>query len=422
MSLESHFHAELLRAQWRLIELLEAMPPNDARELLEVELELQMSESAAAMPELRPWPQLPEDKAGVYASPTNRTRMYRVCRMLESSDRLLDIGTNVGFFAGVLASLVRPAGYTGIDLHAKYLDGVRAMAKANDLAIDHWNLEVGDLYELTPEWVAKQDPTILLLLEVLEHLPDPQAALRTLAGAMPPEAELLFSVPMLGRLEACWGHHSLFDAERVRQLCAEAGLHIHWVEPLVNTWKLVLVSPSPKPPQRMQRIIEHGLPARPAVTIEHPGFRGIRLKDDAVPVANGKLSVEERGVRVEAAAAKRLLGKGPASSAGLSVPVDGLRALRLEVQGTDTSGIEAMIVEGKDADGEPTCRWELTPTEQKPMARKPITYVFRPGQAAAGYRSKRNVNAEGTRTVEITMRLRPGRTGSFALRRAAYVR
>lgn len=419
MPFESDLHSELLHAQWRLVELLESMPPEDARALQSADLELQFAAAAEHLPRLKRWPELPESKLDVYGSPTNSARMYRVCRLLDSSDRLLDIGTNVGYFAGMLGSMVKPAAYTGIDLEQSYLDGVRHMAQANGVDAGDWTLEVGDLYRLTPEWVAKQDPTMVLLLEVLEHLPDPALALKTLAEVMPPAAELLFSVPMLGRLEACWGHHSLFDAERVRQLCADAGLHIHWVEPVVNTWKLVLAGRSEMPsPERMRRVMASQLPSREPVTIYDPGFRPIALKKSSAVVGNGKLSVDGKGVTLEASAG--LLRRG--ATAGVQLPVDGLRALRLELQGIQTKGIETVTVEGKAADGAPTCRWEFRPSAQQKLTRKRITYVFRPGQAAAGYLPTLNENAEATRNVEVSVRLSPGARGSVALRRASFVR
>lgn len=419
MPLESDLHTELLHAQWRLVELLELIPPGDARALQSADLELQFAAAAQHLPKLRRWPELPESKLDVYGSPTNAARMYRVCGLLDSTDRLLDIGTNVGYFAGMLATMVKPSAYTGIDLEQSYLNGVRHMAQTNGLDIGHWVLEVGDLYRLTPEWVAKQDPTVVLLLEVLEHLPDPARALKTLAEVMPPEAELLFSVPMLGRLEACWGHHSLFDAERVRQLCADAGLHIHWVEPVVNTWKLVLAGRSELPsPDRIRRVMDSQPPLREPMTIGDPAFRPIALKARTAVVGSGALIVDGKGVTLEASARRRLR-RG--TTAGMRLPVDGLRALRLELQGIETEGIETVTVEGRTADGAPTCRWEFRPNVRHKLPRKRVTYVFRPGQAAAGYVPTLNENAEATRNVEVSVRLSPGARGSVAVRRASFV-
>lgn len=420
MSLESHLHGELLRTQWRLVELLEALPPNDALAPAKSDYEAQFEQAKARLPKLQPWPVLPQGKLKIYSNSTNSTRMFRVCQYLDSSDRLLDIGTNYGYFAGILVETVQPAAYTGIDLAQKYLDGVRQMAQVNSIDIDHWSLEVGDLYKLTPEWVAKQEPTMLLLLEVLEHLPDPQLALKTLADVLPDDAQLLFSVPMLGRLEACWGHHSLFDAERVRQLCADAGLYIHWVEPVVNVWKLVLVSRSPTPPARLSRLIENQLPTRAPITIEDPGFKVISLKQAAVATGKGRIDTDAgRGIQLLAKAGRFARS---AQRSGIVLPVEGLRALRLELEGTDTTAVSVVTVEGRDAQGNPTCRWEFTPTKQKPIPRSPATYVFRPGQAAAGYHPRWSDNAEDTRTVEISVRLDRGGKASMSLRRAAYVR
>jgi 2-polyprenyl-3-methyl-5-hydroxy-6-metoxy-1,4-benzoquinol methylase len=115
---------------------------------------------------------------------------------------------------------VRPKCYAGIDLTDAKFESVREMARVNGIDTSGWFLGVKDLHDLTPDWVAEHDPTIVLLLEVLEHLPDPQRALQILADAIPPETQLLFSVPMFGRIEMCWGHLSRFNAGRVRRLCA----------------------------------------------------------------------------------------------------------------------------------------------------------------------------------------------------------
>ena len=426
-------HDELVRTQWRLVEVLEGMSPEEARVLGEADHDAQYAQAAADLPRLRLWPSLPERKYRVYTNPHNQARMHRVCQFLDSTDRVLDVGTNYGYFSGLVGKLVRPAAYTGIDLGERYLDGVRQMAEANELDIAPWSLEVKDLYELRPEWVAKHDPTIVLLLEVLEHLPDPQGALKIFAEVLPDEAQLLFSVPMLGRLEACWGHVSLFDAERVRQLCSDCGLHIHWVEPLVNTWKLVLASRSSSPPDRLMRVIATPPAVRATEAAGDPRFHAIRMDPAALGASlktTGRVTASvsadaTRGVRLDAHGVRRRTQRPNtlAREARLVLPVEGLRAFRVEVEALDRSGIAELAIEGVDAAGNVTCRWQFVATAKRQVPKKPTTYVLRPGRTTAGFvPSGEHSEVARTRTLQVVIKLAPRGSASMAFRRAAYVR
>ncbi len=105
--------------------------------------------------------------------------------------------------------------------------------------------EIGDLYDLTRDRLDELGATFVICCEVLEHVPDAEKALKVLADALPDGAELLFSVPLHGRLEGVWGHVSVFDAARLKQMLDGAGLYAHHVEPLANTWSLVVASRAP---------------------------------------------------------------------------------------------------------------------------------------------------------------------------------
>lgn len=429
-------------SQWRIVERLERLSEADARRVYWAAYAAQYKDAIAHLPELKRWSRLPDHSRRVYTSRSDQARVWRVCQFLSSDDRVLDIGMGHGWTAGILAKAVRPAAYAGIDLTGGKFDSVREMAEVNGIDASPWYLGVKDLYDLTPEWVEQRDPTILLLLEVLEHVPDPQRALATIAESIGPDTELLFSVPMVGRIESCWGHLSVFDAQRVRRLCANAGLHVHWVEPLYNTWQLLLVSKSSTPPSRLAWV-----PPCPLVDVVglapdeggdvetpegagdgDPAFQRASLKPSALapsawttPRSRSHVGpFETGGVRLDSQGQRGLFGGD--QYAGIAVPVDGLRVLRLEISLPESAGVSRLVVEGRDGDGRRTLLWELRRGLRRRVPKAMSTYVLRPGQASGGFRPLYQSDPGATRVVEVVARLRPRAKVALVLRRVAVVR
>ncbi|HEX2361422.1 MAG TPA: methyltransferase domain-containing protein [Jiangellaceae bacterium] len=430
---------DLLSAQWRTVEHYERMSFTRARLVHAADLRADYRSAIAELPTLTPWPKLPDRSRRIYGNRGNMTRVWRVCRFLSSDDRVLDIGIAHGWLPGMIARAVGPRYYAGVDVDASRFDSVWQMAQVNGIDASGWFIGVKNLYDLTADWVTTHDPTIVLLLEVLEHLPDAQLALTTIANAIPPDTELLFSVPMFGRVESCWGHVSLFDADRVRQLCAKAGLVVHWVEPVANTWQLLLVSRSTEPPARLARLLEEYdtrprrlARARRAATAlpahGDPSFHAVQLDPDRLAVTRspqGTLQQEVRaddsgGVRLVATAAR----EGPLSRhyAAVAFRVEGLRVLRFEVALPEPGSVSGLVVEGRDEDGRRTVRWTLSPTGRRRIPKTNATYVLRPGRSSAGFRAARARDPDSTRVIEVIARIRPGSTASIILRRVAYVR
>jgi hypothetical protein len=312
------------------------------------------------------------------------------------------------------------------------------MAEVNGIDASGWFLGVKDLYDLTPEWVSRHDPTIVLLLEVLEHLPDPERALRTIADAISPDTQLLFSVPMLGRVEACWGHVSLFDASRVRQLCQDAGLTVLWVEPVANTWQLLLVSRSSTPPARVASLArrDHGTlvvgpdndlgPLPPSRN--DPAFHRVSLKPDRLATSAWGSGLAQRSVSRHDSGGVRLVARagggrpGTKRYAGVAFSVRGLRVVRIELAVPERRGIRRLFVEGRDGDGRRTVRWDFAPTWRWRLRPEETTYVLRPGQRTAGFRPVDASNPGATRVLEVVAQLKPRARACVVLRRAAYVR
>jgi 2-polyprenyl-3-methyl-5-hydroxy-6-metoxy-1,4-benzoquinol methylase len=429
--------ASTVRAGWRQVERLERSSGRLARIRRAVVSRIQYRAARAALPSLRPWPLLPARSLEVYRGFADQIRMWRVCRLLSADDRIVDIGMGHGWLAGVLALAVRPQAYVGIDLTDSKFDSVHEMARVNGLDAEAWFLGVKDLYELTPEWVGAHDPTIVLLLEVLEHLPDPQRALQTIAAALPPRADLLFSVPMLGRVEACWGHVSLFEAARVRRLCDNAGLHVHRVEAVADTWQLVLASTSSELPVRLSPPrwtgrLRAGPDLRrpsPPAPLADPAFRHVPLRPEALAASMWSRHLQVHEITPAATGGVRLLlraglSMNAAPAGGFTFPVEGLRVLRLEIAGSaqPPGRVRALLVEGRDDRGGRTATWAFQPSWRRPLPASGTTVVLRPGRGDAGFRPLASGDPAATRTVVVGAQLEPGTEAAIALRRAAYVR
>jgi 2-polyprenyl-3-methyl-5-hydroxy-6-metoxy-1,4-benzoquinol methylase len=433
-------HDEVVRSQWRVLERLEKLTEADARKLFAAEYTAQHKDAAAHLPKLKYWQGLPERSHRVYQSKADKSRVWRVCQFLGSDDRVLDIGMGHGWTAGVLAFAVRPAAYSGIDLTDAKFDSVYEMARVNGIDAGSWYLGVKDLYDLTPEWVEERKPTIALLLEVLEHLPDPQLALITIANALGPDTELLFSVPMLGRIESCWGHVSIFDGQRVRELCQNAGLHVHWVEPLYNTWQLLLVSRSSIPPARLAWLppspLAQALGRLPTDRDDAAGRHSSADGDPTfhrVPLAlpslaeshwtncQSQLSPHDTGgVRVDVPTHQGLFRRH--RSVGIAFRVDGLRVVRLELSFPRPAGISGLLVEGRNESGQRTVSWQLRKRIGSDLPTTSKTFVLRPGQRSGGFHPADQTAPDSTKVIEVVAQLRRRSAASMVLRRTAVVR
>jgi hypothetical protein len=112
---------------------------------------------------------------------------------------------------------------------------------------------------------------------------------------------------------------------------------------------------------------------------------------------------------------------GRAHYAGIAVPVEGLRVLRLEISLPKPARVSRLLVEGRDAAGRRTVLWELTRGLRRRMPRAMTTYVLRPGQASGGFRPMDRSDPGATRVVEVVARLRPRTKAALVLRRLAVV-
>ena len=105
---------------------------------------------------------------------------------IETGSRVLDLGCGTGVLSAHVLS-EKDCVVRAVDTEAH-----------SGLKIPRDALQILDL-ERDPEGLAELarefEPTVVLLLDVLEHLVDPEALLATLAGCLSPEARILVSLP-----------------------------------------------------------------------------------------------------------------------------------------------------------------------------------------------------------------------------------
>jgi 2-polyprenyl-3-methyl-5-hydroxy-6-metoxy-1,4-benzoquinol methylase len=204
-------------------------------------------DARAARTELRlprPWPSMPDGARRMFDSDGEIVRLRRIVDLVGPDARILDVGCGPGVVGGALALHDRPAAYLGIDLSEPKIASAREMAATNRLA-DRLRFDVGDAAELPEHTIAELAPDTVLILEVLEHLEEPADVLASIAQLVSDDARIIFSVPILGRIEACWGHRTLFGAGAIVGLADACDLRLLDVEEIHNTWALATVGRQP---------------------------------------------------------------------------------------------------------------------------------------------------------------------------------
>lgn len=334
----------------------------------------------------------------------NRLRFRRTLDFAREGETVFDVGFGRGLLA---AQLIKDRGvrrYHGIDIVDRYVPMATDLFHVNGLAPDALNLSVGDLYKLTRDDIESTGAKLVICCEVLEHVPDAELALKTLADALPEGADLLFSVPMHGRIEGAWGHVSVFDVARLKGMLDFAGLTAHHVEPLANAWSLIVASRDPAGSQRVREATR-----RPATRISAPLSRN----RDFVYLKAGELSAVGTGSvepKTEQAVICRLAG-----DEGFGFEVDGLTALRLRFKFADPSHLTRMVATAY-AGNEQVGRWTWT---IKPGSLRPgllLSTAMRPGEVGMEFVGGRHEGVERADRVEVVATVDEGHSAEFTVR------
>lgn len=228
----NHVHRHLVAANWQLIALLESDAHSAALG----------AASARKHAPLERWSRIPGTAFDAYTRGRDQVRVQSVLDYIQPGDRVLDVGIGYGYVSGVLMRDSRLDYYCGLDVDQRYLDSTDEMTVVNGLEHRDRHLELRGALDVTGPFVDDHRPDLVLLLDVLEHLPDAPLALHALAASMPLEAHLLFTAPLSGGPDAGSETPHRFTSARVRQMCREAGFAVQYVQPLINAEVMVLVS------------------------------------------------------------------------------------------------------------------------------------------------------------------------------------
>lgn len=428
----------LVARGWADIDLVERLGPGPSRRAREAVM-------LADRDRARAWYRPPQrehsaDGAGSSASESNVVRFRRVVGFISPGERIFEVGVGQGILATLMLRDGEAASYRGIELEQRWVDATRTMLATNGLA-DRGSVDLGNLYDLTRADVEASGASLVVCCEVVEHVPDPDEAVRTLARALPEGTDLLFSVPLVGRLEGVWGHTQAFGAARLHRLLGQAGLVAHHVEVLHDTWAFVLASTSTDPSPRAARILEAESGPDPQRFLE-PSFTAM----DNVPVTEMERREPHWVKRVEDLVVEPCLreahrpdgpvdglrvtgrsgyvfrgpGRGWSSYAGLAFAVpSGVRGARLQLDLPDLDAADEVRVEWR-REGERCGLWVWKPREDRPTTRYP-TFLIAPDRQGAILRRTPGSRVDGADEVEVVVRAHEDAPIDIAVLRWAWV-
>jgi 2-polyprenyl-3-methyl-5-hydroxy-6-metoxy-1,4-benzoquinol methylase len=397
--------AAAVRAGWQLVDAYERLSVSAARQVFGREVDAWRAYTDDTLANLKH--PVSDMWTESHESVNNRLRHRRMMDFARAGDRVFDVGFGKGFLAAQLVKSVGVDNYFGIDVVDHYIPDTLELLKFNDLGDAPITLEKGDLYDLTRDKIASTGANLVICCEVLEHVPDPELALRTLAEALPEGADLIFSVPLIGRLEGVWGHVTVFGVSRLKDMIEGAGLYAHHVEPLSNVWALVVASRDPGPSHRVREST-----GRPRTRVEVPLTNHYDFLDvTSADITPAPASVD--AVTVEPAGDTRVTCSFTAS-AGVRFPAQGLESLRLAFYFGQCHGVQEIHVTAT-AQGARTCRWTWTPRDAADL-KQWVAVKVRPGEADTRFISGPHKNLAATDEVEVSVVLAEGGTATFDLR------
>ena len=213
-----------------------------------------------------------------YAALEQEKARYVVQRLdsMVKRGKLLDIGSSTG-------ALLRAAKAAGWIAHGVEINPA-AVAYCQQQGLD---AICGEYPCLLPSGWTNYDA--VLMLDVLEHLPDPLAFLARLAQDMRPGAWLVVQVPNFRSLlitmegsrnnNICHGHWSYFEAETLTDMMQAAGFEMHFLETYISELDRVKAYPDAKIAAAWQQLTHQRLADPQALTVDdvHQAMLGYKL-------------------------------------------------------------------------------------------------------------------------------------------------
>lgn len=411
-----------VRAGWDLVEVLGQLEERVAWQLLRTRWDGDRGRAAALTP-LRTGEKIGDRMREIYEGPANQTRCFRILELIKPGDRVFEIGPGRGYPAGLMLRDRGVSAYRGVDVDRRNLEATKELLNLNGL-MNRAELRHRDIYDITQAELRKFGADIVVCCEVLEHLPDAELAVATLAAALPSHADLLLSVPLLGRLETVWGHRSVFDTARIRGMVENAGLSVHAVDVVDNMWVFVLASRSSRPSERAVRNTVT-LAALPVERVAPPTFQQLPLSATEVgpigpkpSMARCRLAVDHDGVACELHA-RWGLRRNQVRYGGVRFPVSSPRGVRLQLDLDDIEHVKAIHVDAL-AGRKRVGRWSWFLANGRPTSSL-TTFVLRPGLPNRYFRPGKLGDLGSADAIELVVAVRTGRSARIRLVRAAVV-
>lgn len=411
--------SHLVELQWQLVSDAADMPSN-VRSALWGRRERELVARANRIPTLAPWPSLPKPVAAIYNMPQNRARVARILDFVGSGERIVDVGCGNGSLSGRVLLSRDPSQYVGIEPSTDSVRGFHEMAELNGVAAGSFRIVESTVQDAGEEAIREVDPSLVMILEVLEHINDPAGVLADVARCVGPETDLLISVPLIGRIEHEWGHVSVFDRSRLEDMAARAGLVIHWVEAVMGEWLHLVLSKSADERPRLRAVLSEGRqePAEPTPDADYY-FRRLDLSSSSVIAASASAdpSLEvrhgDKDLRIEV----------PAGSAevacGFTIyrPAMSVVRVEVEVEGVaPASGFAHFSDQGQVLE-----RWQLTERELTSLASGGRTLAFRRGFDTGREHTNLRSSFDAER-FDLVVRGASSTGWSMTVRNAAYVK
>jgi 2-polyprenyl-3-methyl-5-hydroxy-6-metoxy-1,4-benzoquinol methylase len=416
----------LVQAGWELAGLLGQLDAGKARKMLAGRWDAERARAAATLGQLKTGNKVGKRDLATYTKPSVQARFRRTLDYVQPGERVFEIGPGRGWLAGLILREGGAAAYRGTDLKASNLPASQQLFDLNGLA-DRAELAERDLYDLTRAELEEFGADLVVCCEVIEHVPDPELAVKALAAALPADADLLLSVPLLGRLEGVWEHFAIFDTARARAIVEQSGLTVHAVDVVDNMWVFVLASHDPGPSARADRAAAAPLEGLAAVVPDSGAPRTVRnltLADLAVGpsaerhrLARHRVELGGDGVRCELTA-KRSRRSNEPSYGGVRLPVSSPRGIRLQLAFDDIDAVTMFYVDAY-AGQKRVSRWRWDPVA-KPLRESPATFVLRPGRYDK-FRRTEVGPIESADAFDIVVAVKPGASARFRLTRAGVI-